>query len=106
MPTQQQLATRNIMFSDLDMDLDIHPNTKNLVSLTGASAVIRSLRNLIMTDHYERPFHPEIGCNVRRSLFDNIIPSTAVTIQNSIKEVIENFFNPSTSANLNSMVLP
>ena len=90
MPTQQQLATRNKMFSDLDMDLDIHPNTKNLVSLTGASAVIRSLRNLIMTDHYERPFHPEIGCNVRRSLFDNIMPSTAVTIQNSIKEVIEN----------------
>ena len=86
-----QLAFRNKVFSDLDLDFDVHPNTKKLNSLTGENAVVRSLKNLIYTNHYERPFHPEIGCNIRRSLFDNIMESTAITIQNQLSEVIENF---------------
>ena len=44
-----------------------------------------------MTNHYERPFHPELGCGIRNSLFDNILPSTAITIHNTIVEVIDNF---------------
>jgi len=86
-----QLATRNKIFSDLDMDFDIHPNTKKLNILSGDVAVSRSLRNLIMTNHYDRKFHPEIGCNIRDSLFDHILDSTALTISNSIIEVVNNF---------------
>jgi phage baseplate assembly protein W len=85
------LASRNKVYSDLDLDFDIHPNTKQLNTLTSDDAVIRSLKNLIFTSHYERPFHPEIGCKIKNSLFDNIMPSTAITIQNSIKEVVDNF---------------
>ena len=85
------LASKNTIFSDLDLDFDIHPNTKQLNTLVADAAVVRSLKNLIFTSHYERPFHPEIGCKIKRSLFENIMPSTAITIQNSIEEVIENF---------------
>jgi len=86
-----QLSVTNKIFSDLDLDFIAHPNTRKLPPLTQDKAIIRSLRNLIMTNHYERPFHPEIGCNIRNSLFDNILPSTAITIQNAIYEVVNNF---------------
>lgn len=86
-----QLATRNKIFSDLDLDFDIHPNTKKLNVVSGPAAVARSLRHLIMTSHYERKFHPEIGCTIRNSLFDLILDSTAFTIRNSIVQVVENF---------------
>lgn len=85
------LASRNKVYSDLDLDFDVHPNTKQLNTLLSDAAVIRSLKNLIFTSHYERPFHPEIGCKIKNSLFDIIMPSTAITIQNSIAEVIDNF---------------
>ncbi len=85
------LASKNKVFSDLDLDFDIHPNTKQLNTLTSDAAVIRSLKNLIFTRHYERPFHPEIGSKIKNSLFDLIMPSTAITIQNSIEEVVNNF---------------
>ena len=85
------LATKNKVFSDLDLDFDIHPNTKQLNTLVSDAAVIRSLKNLIFTSHYERPFHHEIGCKIKNSLFDNIMPSTAITIQKSIEEVVDNF---------------
>jgi len=85
------LATKNKVFSDLDLDFDIHPNTKQLNTLVSDAAVIRSLKNLIFTSHYERPFHPEIGCKIKNSLFENIMPSTAITIQKSIEEVVNNF---------------
>lgn len=82
---------RNTIYKDLDLDLDIHPNTKSLNKLVGDVAIARSLKNLILTGHYERKFHPEIGCNIRQSLFDNIQQSTADTIRNSIVEVVQNF---------------
>jgi len=85
------LTSRNKTFSDLDLDFDIHPNTKQLNTLVSDAAVVRSLKNLIFTSHYERPFHPEIGCKIKNSLFDNIMPSTAITIQKSIEEVVDNF---------------
>ena len=87
----QQLTLRNKIYTDVDLDFDIHPNTKSLNKFSGDLAVVRSLRNLIHTNHYERPFHPEIGCNIRQSLFENILPSTAITIQNSIREVVDNY---------------
>jgi len=86
-----QLSVSNKIFSDLDLDFIAHPNTRKLSPLREDKAVTRSLKNLIMTNHYERPFHPEIGCNIRNSLFDNILPSTAMTIQNAIYEVVNNF---------------
>ena len=85
------LTARNKIFTDLDLDFIAHPNTRKVLPLKDDKAIVRSLKNLILTNHYERPFHPEIGCDIRRSLFDNIMPSTAMTIQNTIFEVIENF---------------
>jgi phage baseplate assembly protein W len=53
--------------------------------------VINSIKNLILTNHYERPFQPNIGSNVRRLLFENMDTITATTLENEIKQTIQNY---------------
>jgi phage baseplate assembly protein W len=78
-------------YSDLDLNFVIHPVKKDINILTSEIAVINSIKNLILTNHYERPFQPEIGSNVRRMLFENMDNVTAITIENEIKQTIANF---------------
>ena len=86
-----QTVARKPDFSDLDLDFIAHPTTKDVVRKTGEDAIKRSVRNLILTNHYERPFRSYLGSNVRKVLFDNINPMTATTLINFIKEVIINY---------------
>ena len=58
----------NRIYSDLDLDFTRNPVTSDVVKLTDVEAVKRSVKNLIQTNHYERPFHPEIGSDVRALL--------------------------------------
>lgn len=78
-------------FSDFDLDFGIHPIKKDINKLKDQRAVQQALKTLILTKHYERPFHPELGCNVTEMLFEHITPFTAANIRRSIEEVIENF---------------
>ena len=86
-----QTVARKPDYSDLDLDFIAHPTTKDVVRKTGEDAIKRSVRNLILTNHYERPFRSYLGSNVRKVLFDNINPMTATTLINFIKEVIINY---------------
>ena len=82
-------ATR--IYKDLDLDFGRNAVTNDVNKLTDVEAVKRSVRNLINTNHFERPFHPEIGGNVRALLFENITPLTALNLQRKIEEVLNNF---------------
>lgn len=78
------------IFSDISTNLTAHPDTKDLVRVTNNASVRRSIRNLVLTDSYERPFS-SLGCNVRRMLFENITPQTTAEIENLITDAIENY---------------
>ena len=65
------------IFKDINLSLAKHPITGDIATLTNIEAVKRSVRNLINTNFYERPFHPEIGSNVRSILFEPVSPVTA-----------------------------
>lgn len=80
-----------VVYQDFPLDFTIHPVRKDLVLKTNADAVIRSVRNLLQTNHYEVPFHPEIGCNIRKLLFENVSEFTARDLSRFIQETIENF---------------
>ena len=82
-------ATR--IYKDLDLDFGRNTVTNDVNKLTDDEAVKRSVRNLINTNHFERPFHPEIGGNVRALLFENMTPLTALNLQRKIEEVLSNF---------------
>lgn len=84
------IARRN-NYSDLDLDFLPHPTTKDVMKKTGVEAIKRSVRNLILTNYYDRPFQSYIGSGALKLLFDNATPITANLLTNAIREVISNF---------------
>ena len=81
----------NRIYSDLDLNFGRNTVTSDVNKLTDVEAVKRSVRNLINTSHFERPFHPEIGSDVRRMLFEPMTPLTALNLQRKVAEVLNNF---------------
>jgi phage baseplate assembly protein W len=79
------------VFRDLDLALTIHPVKKDLNVHKGEYAIINSIKNLVLTNHYERPFQPELGSNIRRLLFENVDSIMAAQIEREIEETINNF---------------
>jgi hypothetical protein len=79
------------IYQDFTLDFTVHPVRKDLVLKSNEDAVIRSIMNLLRTNHYEYPFHPEVGCNIRKLLFENVSEFTARDISRFIQETIENF---------------
>lgn len=86
-----QKITRKYDYSDLDLDFIPHPTTKDVVKKTGIDAIKRSVRNLILTNFYDRPFRSFIGSNAQKILFDNINPFTATFLKDAIIDVIVSF---------------
>ena len=90
--TQSNESTRSAkIYRDLDLDFAANSATKDIQKLTDVEAVKRSVRNLINTNHYERPFHPEIGSNLRAMLFENITPQMTHALSKQIDLLIRNF---------------
>ena len=78
-------------YADLDLDFLKHPTTKDVIRKTGEEAIKRSVRNLVFTNFYERPFRSYIGSSVRQILFENATPLTATYLETAIKDVINNY---------------
>mgnify|MGYP001502592499 CR=1 FL=1 len=78
-------------YKDLDLDFTRHPVTNDVVKIEDVNAVKRSVRNLVNTQFYERPFHPELGCGARDLLFENYTPMTGMFIKRKIEEVLTNY---------------
>lgn len=83
--------TREKDYSDIDLDFIANPITGDISVKTGPDAVARSIRNLVMTNYYDRPFRSQIGSNALKMLFENIGPLTAINLQDAITDVITNF---------------
>ena len=96
MPAYDSTGTNNSntqvkSYKDLDLDFGRNVVTNDVNKLTGVEAVKRSVRNLIQTNHFERPFHPELGGNVRALLFEPLNMFTAMNLEKKIAEVLLNF---------------
>lgn len=85
------IIARQPDYSDLDLDFMAHPTTGDIVKKKGAEAIKRSVRNLILTNFYDRPFSHNIGSNAQRLLFENANIITANLLVDAIKEVINKF---------------
>ena len=86
------MAIRNTrQYSDFSLLFSNHPVTGDITVKNDEEAVKQSLRNLISTRHYERPFHPEIGCQIYGLLFENFNPVTAQVMKQTIFDTINKF---------------
>ena len=79
------------IYKDLNLGFQKNTATKDIQKLTDVEAVKRSVRNLINTNHYEKPFHPEIGSNLRAMLFENMTPTMNHIISKNIELLIKNY---------------
>jgi phage baseplate assembly protein W len=78
-------------YRDLDLNFIVHPVRKDINKVTAEMAVITSIKNLVLTSHYERPFQPDLGCNVRNLLFENLDVITASVLEREITQMVTNY---------------
>ena len=79
------------VYSDLDLFFGKKSSNSDIQTVTDIQAVKRSIRNLILLNHYEKPFHPEIASGVRDMLFELMTPVTAQILARKIEDVINNY---------------
>jgi phage baseplate assembly protein W len=84
-------TTRKYDYADLDLDFIKHPTTGDVVKKTGIDAVKRSVRNLVLTNFYDRPFQSYIGSSAQKLLFENANPLIEQFLRDAIREVVENY---------------
>ena len=79
------------IYKDLNLDFQQNSATKDIQKMWDVESVKRSVRNLINLNHYEKPFHPEIGSNLRSMLFELITPQMTHYIGKLISQLIQNY---------------
>ena len=85
-------SDRNVkQYVDLDLFFGKKNSDRDINTITDIQSVKRSIRNLVLLNHYEKPFHPEIASGVRDMLFENMTPITANILARKIQDVINNY---------------
>jgi hypothetical protein len=87
----QNVSRNRDLYSDLNHIFLPHPKTKQIGRKTNVDAVKLAVRNLVLTNKYERLRNPDFGGNIRRYLFEPMVRETEVEIQNDIKYLIEQY---------------
>jgi len=82
---------RQRTFSDLDLNFTAHPVTGDVARLYDENAIKRSVRNLLQTNNFERPFHSEIGSQIRALLFEPASPVLNTMLKRVIVDTITTF---------------
>ena len=85
------MAINTRTFKDLDFSFAAHPVTKDISRKFDENAIKASVKNLVLTSNYERPFHSELGSSVRRLLFNLPSPMFVFSLKRAIMDVIHNY---------------
>jgi phage baseplate assembly protein W len=100
------MATNSKIYSDLDLTFLRQPASGDVSMTFDEQAVIRSIRNLLSTNLYERLFQPNLGSTISQILFEPVSPLSASQIEAEIKRIIENFEPRATITNLFVSAMP
>jgi phage baseplate assembly protein W len=87
----KQMDRDSQSYSDFLTDLNPHPVSGDIVKYTNENSVIRSVRNLLLTDRFERLYQPDIGTDIRRMLFEPMDAATAQNISVFTQQTITQF---------------
>jgi phage baseplate assembly protein W len=85
------MANLTKIYSDIDFTFTKKPVIGDVALSYDELAVVRSIRNLLLTKHYERPFNPDIGSNIHAILFEPISPVTATSLEREVELIIKNY---------------
>lgn len=84
------MALNTRTFTDIDIAFAAFPVSGDIATKIDEAAIKQAIRNLILTNNYERPFHPEIGSQVNSLLFELYTPMTATVLEQTIRNTINN----------------
>lgn len=85
---RNQVSARTKLYSDLNFRMQLHPLKHDLIPFYDIDAIKSSIRNLILSGHNDRPFHPELGSNLGALLFELADTFTTISIRNEITRVL------------------
>jgi phage baseplate assembly protein W len=85
-----KMARNTRIFSDIDLNFIANPATGDISMRYDENAVKASVKNLVLTQHFERPFHSNIGSPINSLLFDLASPLLTVTLKRAITDLINN----------------
>jgi phage baseplate assembly protein W len=100
------MATLKKLYSDIDFTFTRKPGTNDVAISYDEMAVIRSVRNLLLTNNYERPFNPELGSNINTILFEPMSPITAEALRLEIENTVKNYEPRASLKNVEVSVTP
>ena len=89
--TTNKSKRSNRIYADLNLSFTKNPATKDVARLFDVQAIKRSVKNIILTNKYERPFDSDFGCNLRGFLFENITEPLLVIIKDRVAMAIEKY---------------
>ncbi len=87
--SRSALVARKKGYSDIDLSLKLHPIRKDIMPLRDDAAVKNSVKNLILTNFYERPFQPALGANLRGILFEPADAITELALEDNIARILK-----------------
>jgi len=83
------MTTSSFVYSDFYVDFNIHPVKADLSVATDNASISTSIKNILFTNKYERPFAPQRGAGILRTLFENATTDTAFMIETLVREAID-----------------
>lgn len=100
------MAVTDKFYSDLDLRFQPQPGKRDVSFSYNEQAVIRSIKNLLSTSPFERPFQPDLGSQMDKLLFEPCTPLTATLIEEEITRTINNYEPRATIATINISPFP
>jgi phage baseplate assembly protein W len=89
--SKSKIVARRKGYRDLDLALKIHPIRKDLNILKDDNAIKNAVRNLLISNAFERPFQPQLGANLRGLLFEPADAITKIAIKENVSNVIKDY---------------
>jgi len=88
---QARVVSKKKPHRDLDLSLKIHPIRKDIIPLKDDAAIKNAIKNLLISNFYERPFQDDLGANLRGLLFEPAGVLTNIELREQIRFVIEKY---------------
>ena len=81
----------SFIYKDLNLYFTRNPVTSDVSMVTDVQDIKRAVRNIVLLNPGEKPFHPEIGTGIRGALFENFTPPILQAMRNRIEAVVRRY---------------
>ena len=78
-------------FKDLSITFKKHPVNYDLVQVKDKAAIVQAITGLLLTRKGERPFQPDLGCDVSNLLFEPMDSATSALIKSEIRDTLNRY---------------